>query len=103
MIQVRELFQVKFGHMDELLAVLRTMTEWMTIETDGALRRVLTDASGQMFTLVLESEAQSIDAYMLTMAANFNDPRMAEMMAQLMAHVEHGRREFYNIEMRMGG
>lgn len=98
MMLVRTVMQVKFGHMD---AVLGLMKEYEgRLGDSDTVRRVLTDASGQMFTLVVESEAESIDSYMSAMWDSFKDPEMQSYMGQVMQHIESGRREFYNIEMQ---
>jgi hypothetical protein len=96
MILVRTTFQVKFGHMDAMLTTAKNLVDYgraLASET-----RVLTDASGPMFTLVIESKAESIGAYMEALRAGFSDPQFAEIMANTMEHVESGRREFFNIE-----
>ncbi len=96
MILVREVFQVKFGHMDPIMAILKEVEE--SGVGSGMATTVLTDASGQMFTLVFQTKAESMDAYMNRMRASFGDPRVAETMGKMMQHVESGRREFYTIE-----
>ena len=96
MILVRQVFQVKFGHMDQVLAELKKMQE--SGQESAGIVRVLTDLSGNFFTLVFESKAESMDAFMEALQAGFEDPAQAEQMAVMMQHVESGYREFYNIE-----
>jgi hypothetical protein len=96
MILVRDVFQVKFGHMDPILAILKEAEE-IGIGSDR-LTRVLTDVSGQMFTLVFEAKVESIDAHLARMQESFNDPELSGWMGRIMEHVDSGRREFYTIE-----
>ena len=49
MILVRTVFQVKFGHMDAVLELIKEAAKRM--EDSGRESRILTDASGQIFTL----------------------------------------------------
>lgn len=96
MMLVRTVFQVKFGHMDPVLAIVK---EAMANDPDvGSSTRVLTDATGQMFTLVFESKVESIDAHMAMLQASFEDPEAAASMGRMMEHIESGHREFYTIE-----
>jgi hypothetical protein len=96
MILVRTTFQVKFGHMDAMLETMKDLADFEQAAVSET--RVLTDASGQMFTLIFESKTESIDAYMEELQAGFDDPEFAEVMARTMEHVESGQREFFNIE-----
>ncbi len=95
MILARQVFQVKFGHMDEVLAGLK-----MAAESGQSMSntRVLTDISGNNFTLVFETKAESLDAFWDGLQASFDDPEMAEQANPLMQYVESGHREFYTIE-----
>ena len=94
MILVRQVFQVKYGHMNEVLAAFKAMGTDMPFQNT----RVLTDISGNNFTLVLEMTAESVDAYMKTLQAMFADPGQAGMEDVFSTYIESGAREFYNIE-----
>jgi hypothetical protein len=96
MILVRQVFQVKFGRMDEVLAVLKAASE--SSPGSSGITRVLTDISGNNFTLVFESKAESLDAHWEGMQASFENPDMAAQMNHLMQYMESGHREFYTIE-----
>ena len=101
MVLVRNVLQVKFGHMDKVLAGVKAAVQ--ANPDAGRVTRVLTDISGPNFTLVLESTASSIDAYWEEMKARFaaeeRDPS-AELFGQ---YIESGHREFYTIEYDKGG
>ena len=96
MILVRQVFQVKFGQMDEVLAGIRAVAE--SSQGSSNVSRVLTDISGNNFTLVFESVAESLDAYWEGLQAVFEDAEAAAQLAPIMGHIESGHREFYNIE-----
>ncbi len=96
MILARQVFQVKFGHMDEVLAVLKKAAE--SGQSTSNITRVLTDISGNNFTLVLETKAESLDAFWDGLQASFEDPEMAAQANPVMQYVESGHREFYTIE-----
>ena len=100
MILVRQVFQVKYGHMDEVLAAMKTMP-------GGSMpfknTRVLTDISGKNFTLVIETKAESMDAYMKALQAMFENPGQAGAEDVFSKFIESGSREFYTIELESGG
>ena len=96
---VRDVFQVKFGHMDKVLATLQETAANRRGQT--SISRVLTDASGDMFTLVFEGKTESSDAHREAMMASFEDPEMAKAMAEIGQYFESGRREYYNIEFEL--
>lgn len=96
MILARQVFQVKFGHMDEVLAAIRKLAE--SGRDSGSVSRVLTDLSGPNFTLVFETVAESMDAYWKALQADFADPQMGELAGAFNEYIESGHREFYTIE-----
>jgi hypothetical protein len=98
---VRQVFQVKFGHMDEVMAALKTASE-SGPQPSGNMR-ILTDVTGHNFTLVFETKAESLDAYWEDLQTSFQDPEMAEQTNALMQYMESGHREIYTIEFELEG
>jgi len=96
MILARQVFQVKFGHMDEMLAALKAMSG--SGQGSSGITRVLTDISGNNFTLVFETKAESVDAYWEALQASFKNPEMTAQGNPFMQYIESGHREFYTIE-----
>ena len=96
MILVRQVFQVKYGHMDPLLDMLEAVQD--SDEDTGTLHRVLTDISGNNFTLVFESKAESLDAFWNSMQEMFQDSERMGRVDPMQEHIISGHREFYNIE-----
>jgi hypothetical protein len=60
--------------------------------------RILTDASGPFFTVVTETEVESLAEWERLHAEFFSRPEAGEWFARMTPLVESGRREFYNIE-----
>ena len=60
--------------------------------------RILTDASGPSFTVVTESEVESLAEWEQLIAGTFGRPEFGEWFARMTPLVESGDREFYNIE-----
>lgn len=98
MILARQVFQVKYGHMNEILSAFKAMGNNMPMQNT----RVLTDISGNNFTLVIETKAESVDAYMEALRAMFQNPGQADMGDVFTQNIESGSREFYNIEFESG-
>jgi hypothetical protein len=100
MILARQVFQVKFGHMDDVLAAFKAVSESGQGSSNGT--RVLTDISGKNFTLVIETKAESLDAYWEALQAMFKDPEQAAQFNTIMQYIESGHKEFYTIEYEAG-
>ena len=94
MIQVRDVFQAKYGRGDALVALMK--------EGRGLLPnyrpRIFSDASGPFFTVVTESEWPSLGDWERASRQIFSDPRFSGWFEKMVPLVESGRREFYNIE-----
>ncbi len=88
MILARQVFQVKYGHMDEVLAALKSMPE--SAQRDMGGTRVLTDISGMNFTLVIETKAESVDAYWNSLQEMFKEEGNASQPDPFMNLIESG-------------
>ena len=97
MIVVRDVFQAKYGKGGELVALFKEARErWpITARYSG---RILTDASGTFFTVVTETEVESLAAWEQLQAEIFANPEFGAWFGRMQPLVESGRREFYNIE-----
>jgi len=97
MIVVRDVFQAKYGKGGDLVAHFKEMQQrWPEAARYG--RRILTDASGTFFTVVTETEVESLAAWEKLLAGVFVNPEFGEWFGRMTALVESGRREFYNVE-----
>ena len=95
MIQVRSIFQAKYGKGGELVALFKEIRQQ---EPSMSVDRILTDASGPFFTVVTETIVESLADWEQRMARDFSSPRFEGWFARMVPLVESGRREFYTIE-----
>ena len=95
MILVRDVFQAKFGKGGELVALFQEARR-QGLSMYG--ERILTDASGPFYTVVLETTTESLAEWEQRIAEIFARPEFGAWFARMIPHVESGRREFYNIE-----
>jgi hypothetical protein len=95
MILVRDVFQAKYGQAGEFVALLKEGRQrFPNIYAD----RVLTDASGQFYTVVAETEVASLADWEKRIADIYASAEFGQWFARMVPLVESGRREFYNIE-----
>lgn len=95
MMLVRDVFQAKYGQGGDLVTLFKeAQRKWPAQYAD----RILTDASGQFFTVVTETEVESLAAWEQRSADIFSLPEFGDWFARMTLLVESGRREFYNIE-----
>ncbi len=96
MILVREVFRAKYGMGDALVAVCKQGNELLRQHT-GLSSRLLTDASGPFFTVVSETEVESLGKWEEALARGFGDPAFEEWFSKMVPLVESGRRDFFTI------
>ena len=95
MILVRDVFQAKFGKGGELVALFQEARR-QGLSMYG--ERILTDASGPFYTVVLETTTESLAGWEKRIAEIFARPEFGAWFARMTPLVESGRREFYNVE-----
>lgn len=96
MILVRDVFQAEYGKAGELVALFKEARE--TWPEQYGTDRLLTDASGSFFTVVVETEVESLGEWERLISEVFSLPGFDAWFARMTPLVESGRREFYNIE-----
>ena len=96
MIIVRDVFQAKYGRGGELVELMKEASK--VLRANVASHHILTDASGPFFTVVTETEVDSLAGWEKLAASIFSNPEFGKWFAQMMPLVESGRREFYNVE-----
>lgn len=94
MILVRGVSQARYGKSDELVQLIKEANETWPM---GRNRRILTDLSGPFFTVITETEFESLTEWEAERDKFFGDPRFSAWFERLVPLVESGRREFYNI------
>lgn len=96
MLVVRDVFQAKYGKGDELAALFKeARKEWSPNYAD----RILTDVGGSFFTVVVETEVDSLAVWEQRTDELFDQPEFDEWFDRMTPLVESGRREFYNLEI----
>lgn len=95
MIVVRDIFQLHFGRAKEAIGLMR---EGAAMQQKVGVKpwRVLTDVVGDYYTLVLESEHDSLTAYE-AMSAGMGDPDWQAWYARFTPLVREGRREIFRV------
>jgi hypothetical protein len=96
MILVRDVFQAKYGKGGELVALFKEAREALGPMVAG--HRILTDASGTFFTVVTETQVESLAEWESRLVEMFARPEFGDWFARMVPLVESGCREFYNIE-----
>ena len=94
MIIVRDIFQAKYGKGSDLAALFKETKNWSIQYAP----RILTDMSGPFFTVVTETEFESLAEFEQKSGEIFSTPEFGEWFARMTELVESGQREFYNIE-----
>ena len=94
MIVVRDIFQAKYGKGSDLATHFKETKEWPIRYAP----RILTDASGPFFTVITESEFESMAVFEQEAGEIFSTPEFGEWFQRMAPLVESGRREFYNVE-----
>ncbi len=94
MILVRDVFRAKYGRGDELVALFKEVRQQ---RLGRSIDRILTDASGPFFTVVIESTVESLAAWEQLQAQDFSLPEFGKWFARMTPLVEAGHREFYHL------
>jgi hypothetical protein len=95
MIVVRDVFQAKYGRGGELVQLMKELEEKF-----GIGQRIYTDMSGPFFTVVTETEVESMDAWESMLQEAFSDSSWQDWFSKMVPLVETGRREFYRLEAK---
>jgi hypothetical protein len=99
MIQVRESYQVRFGRIDQAIdywsRLPREVAAWPKRREDF---EVLSDLSGEMYTLVVAHHVDSVGAWQAAQAAVQQDPAFQAWFRSFKQFAEDGQREFLQVE-----
>jgi hypothetical protein len=94
---VRDIFNAKPGKAKDLVAKFKQIEPYMK-EMGMKGMRVMTDAVADYWTVVAESEVESLDEYFDMGRRERGNEKMGEIMQGYMDLVEGGRREVFRIE-----
>jgi len=94
---VRNIFTCKPGRAKDLVAKFKAAAPHLArMEIHNT--RVLTDTSAEFWTVVVESEVTSLDAYFGAVRDRDADEAVAKLMSGYMDLVQGGRREILRLE-----
>jgi hypothetical protein len=94
MIVVRDVYQVKFGKIDQLLDLFDDAQHSWAQKYNY---RVLTDASGPFYTAVAEVQVTNLGEWEKLLAETYSNPDFVQWFSLMEPLIESGRREFYNL------
>jgi hypothetical protein len=98
MIQVRDTLQVKFGKIDQAVELFTGSYQFAPFSEPDHHLNVLTDVTGQMYTLIIEFVVPNLSAYEMARDRSTNQPGHEEWFRQFQLFVEGGKREYYTVE-----
>jgi hypothetical protein len=96
MILVRDIFQVKFGKMKDAKDVWKEMLKVMPGQP-GSRPRLLTDLTGQYYTLVLENTFKDLSDYEAFSRQEMSAAGVGALYQKFVPLVDSGRREIFTI------
>lgn len=95
MIVVREVFQLHYGKAREAIALAKEMIR--AVPGGGSTPRLLTDAVGRYYTLIMETEYESLGAFEQALAQEFSEGGIGDLNKRFIPLVMEGRREIYRV------
>lgn len=99
MIQVRDVFQVKFGKIDQAVELFARLPQLSAAHRQAGVHyHVLSDISGPMFTLVTELMVPNLGEWETVRDRSFQEPAFADWFKEFQLYVDAGRREFFTVE-----
>lgn len=98
MLIVRNVFHCHPGQAKALVSKLKAATAAMTTAKVVLSARVLSDFSATFWTVVMETESESLEAWEQAFQKHGSDPAIQGAMAGYMDHVTGGHREIWKVE-----
>lgn len=99
MIQIRDVLQVKFGKIDQAVELFTQLSSPVSERVVmGQHFEVLTDITGEMYSLVNEFVVEDMAEFTAMRKRQFSQPEFENWFRQFQLFVEGGRREYYNVE-----
>lgn len=101
MLTERMTFQAKYGHGDELVALFKEFFATQTADSGILGARIYTDATGPMFTVVVESDFADMSAQAAFEAKSremYGQADFQEWFGRMMQVTERGERQLLNME-----
>lgn len=96
MIVVRDIFQLQFGKARDAIAALQDGQRRLK-EKGYAVNRIMTDITGEYYTLVMESTYESLAAYEESLNQAIQDKDWKDAYSRFVPLVKSGRREVFRV------
>jgi hypothetical protein len=96
MIVVRDIFQIKFGKMKEVVALWRE-GQGILKQTGHSPSRVMTDVTGPYYTFVLESSFESLAEFESGHRGTGMSEEWRKFYDRFTPFVDSGRREIFTV------
>lgn len=96
MIVVRDVFRVQFGKMRDVVELWKPVLE-LEAQFAGSKPRILTDMVGPYYTLVLETQFESLAAFEDTFKQGAASEEWRKAYQQVVPYLESGYREIFTI------
>lgn len=96
MILVRDIFQLKFGKAKDALTLWKEGAIILK-KADINVNRILTDLTGQYYTMIMESTYDSLTAFDAAMHKESGSDEWKAFYQKFVPLVESGRREIFTI------
>jgi hypothetical protein len=97
MVLVRNVFKLKFGKARDGVAAMKEQVALMRRLNKDIQVRVLTDLTGDFYTLVLEMTMPDIAAFDANAKKIMGDPQWEAGYQKFIPFVESGHREIFNV------
>lgn len=99
MIQIRDVLKAKFGKIDQAVELFTQLTTPASKRVVmGQHFEVLTDITGEMYTLVNEFVVDSLAEFAEQRDQQFAQAEFEQWFRRFQLFIEGGRREYYNVE-----
>lgn len=99
MLQIRDVLQVKFGKIDQAIELFTQLSTPIAERVVmGKHFEVLTDITGEMYTLINTFTVESMAEFQTLRDRQLDQPEFDQWFKQFQLFVEGGRREYYTVE-----
>jgi hypothetical protein len=96
MILVRDIFQIKFGKMRDAMAIWKD-AQAILKQTGHHPDRMLTDMTGEYYTLVMESTFKNLEEFEKGHASTSMSDEFRNIYKRFTEYVTSGRREIFTV------
>jgi hypothetical protein len=103
MIQVRDVYQLKFGRTDQAVSLFKRMPEVAGVSSGPLNQHALTDISGTMYTFISEVTAPNLGYWEQASSEFLERPGFDEWFKEFQQIVQLGRRSFFTLENEHAG